>query len=166
MCTYGVVHLTECRIRSFSSFLFCFLSEICLCKNPIATYPFPFLLVQWGWSKLCRMQWKFCVFFILSSFQLVQNYNREEPDSSSVPSHQLSANSHPACKGMCKWEPRWLSGFSSWPSSCPALLTAGVHTGLVQPRALLSGHFIAEGGIATLEADNLSLLWRPLWPWG
>lgn len=52
MCTYGVVHLTECRIRSFSSFLFCFLSEICLCKNPIATYPFPFLLVQWGWAEV------------------------------------------------------------------------------------------------------------------
>lgn len=52
---------------------------------------------------------------------------------------------------------------ASHPGPAPAnlLLTAGVHTGLVQPRALLSGHFIAKGGIVALETHNLSLLWIP-----
>lgn len=40
---------------------------------------------------------------------------------------------------------------ASPPGPAPAsrLLAAGVHTGLGQPRALLSGHFIAKGGILT-----------------
>lgn len=38
------------------------------------------------------------------------------------------------------------------------LLAAAVHAGLVQPRALLPGHFIAKGGMVSLEIDNISLL--------
>lgn len=56
---------------------------------------------------------------------------------------------------------------ASHPGPAPAncLLPAPGPTGLAQPRALLSGHFIAKGGTVTLEIDNLSLLWRILWPW-